>query len=676
MSTRCSAAILRTRGVDFVRRRCSAVWTPPSPSLFIVGAGAGADGGGGAALDGSGLGGAAAFGGSGFAGAGAAAGFDATAPASVSSTATSVCTGTVCPSCTLISARTPAAGAGISASTLSVEISNNGSSRFTGSPTFLSHLLKVPSAIDSPICGINTSTRAMFSPKRFLVPGVWCQKCHRHQEPDTRHLVFRQPSRRFHYIVGLGQDEVLKSRCIRQRHIVRGHPHDRPVEPLKRLLVDARGDLARDATGPRVLVHDQHLVRLLHGRDDRPIIQRQQRPQIEHFHRQAIFVGELVGGFQRFPQRGTVGNYGKMLPLARQARLADRRENFFARGQLFLDPPIQPFVLEIQHGIVIADRGLDQALRVPDRRGIDDFEPGRVQERRLGILRVEWPAPHVPAAGTTHDDGRRQSGPVARRGDVIRQHVVGTGDEVDELHLRNGPEAHVRRAGRGADDRRLGDRRVDHARFAETLGESLSDLECAAIQSDVFAEDEDAIVYPATVRDAKGLIKASIRDDDPVLYLEHKWLYRRIKEQLPAGEEILTPIGQARLAREGKHLSIITYGATLWKSLEAADKLANEDGLSVEVLDLRTLLPLDDGAIVATVKKTNKVLIVHEDTRTGGIAGEIAARINEQAFEWLDGPIMRVTAHDVPLPYAPTLEDFVLPQTDDIVKAARWLARY
>jgi len=188
------------------------------------------------------------------------------------------------------------------------------------------------------------------------------------------------------------------------------------------------------------------------------------------------------------------------------------------------------------------------------------------------------------------------------------------------------------------------------------------------------------IVYPATVRDAKGLIKSSIRDDDPVLFLEHKWLYRRIKDQLPeagaGGEEILTPIGQARMAREGKHLSIISYGATLWKSLEAADKLEKEDGVSVEVLDLRTLLPLDDAAIVATVKKTNKVLIVHEDTRTGGIAGEIAARINEQAFEWLDGPIMRVTAHDVPLPYAPTLEDFVLPQTDDIVKAARWLAAY
>ncbi|HXH62545.1 MAG TPA: alpha-ketoacid dehydrogenase subunit beta [Gemmatimonadales bacterium] len=183
------------------------------------------------------------------------------------------------------------------------------------------------------------------------------------------------------------------------------------------------------------------------------------------------------------------------------------------------------------------------------------------------------------------------------------------------------------------------------------------------------------IVYPATARDAKGLIKSAIRDDDPVLYLEHKWLYRRIKEDLSESDEILTPIGSARVAREGKDLSIITYGATVWKSLEAAEQLAAA-GVDVEILDLRTLLPLDDEAIEATVKKTNKVLIVHEDTRTGGLAGEIAARINERVFEWLDGPIMRVTAHDVPLPYAPTLEDFVLPQTDDIVKAARWLAAY
>src|SRR5207245_571768 len=139
---------------------------------------------------------------------------------------------------------------------------------------------------------------------------------------------------------------------------------------------------------------------------------------------------------------------------------------------------------------------------------------------------------------------------------------------------------------------------------------------------------------------------------------------------------LVTPIGAARLAREGKDLSIVTYGATVWKSLEAAEQLEKEDGVSTEVLDLRTLLPMDDAAIMRTVQKTNKVLIVHEDTRTGGVAGEIAARINEQAFAWLDGPIMRVTAHDVPLPYAPTLEDFVLPQTEDIVKASRWLAAY
>jgi pyruvate/2-oxoglutarate/acetoin dehydrogenase E1 component len=184
------------------------------------------------------------------------------------------------------------------------------------------------------------------------------------------------------------------------------------------------------------------------------------------------------------------------------------------------------------------------------------------------------------------------------------------------------------------------------------------------------------IVAPATARDAKGLIKAAIRDEDPVLYFEHKYLYRRIKEELPETDEVLTPIGQARIAREGKDLSIITWSAMLWKSLDAAERLEREDGLSVEVLDLRTLLPMDDAAIVATVKKTSRVLIVHEDTRTGGVAGEITARINDLAFEWLDAPVRRVCAHDVPLPYAPTLEDFVLPHTDDVVRAARWLARY
>jgi pyruvate/2-oxoglutarate/acetoin dehydrogenase E1 component len=184
------------------------------------------------------------------------------------------------------------------------------------------------------------------------------------------------------------------------------------------------------------------------------------------------------------------------------------------------------------------------------------------------------------------------------------------------------------------------------------------------------------IVCPATARDAKGLIKSAIRDDDPVLYFEHKFLYRRIKEDLPEGEEILTPIGKARTAREGKDLTIITWSAMVWKALVAAEKLEKDDGLSVEVLDLRSLLPMDDEAIMASVRKTNRVLVAHEDTRTGGVAGEITARINDQAFEWLDAPVKRVTAHDVPLPYAPTLEDFVLPQTEDLVTAARWLAAY
>jgi len=183
------------------------------------------------------------------------------------------------------------------------------------------------------------------------------------------------------------------------------------------------------------------------------------------------------------------------------------------------------------------------------------------------------------------------------------------------------------------------------------------------------------IVCPATARDAKGLIKAAIRDDDPVLYFEHKYLYRRVREDLPDGE-VLTPIGPARLARPGRELTVLTWSAMVWQALEAAERLEREDGLSVEVLDLRTLMPMDDEAIVASVRKTNRALVAHEDTRTGGVAAEIVARINELAFEWLDAPVRRVCAHDVPLPYAPTLEDFVLPQTDDLVAACRWVAGY
>ena len=185
------------------------------------------------------------------------------------------------------------------------------------------------------------------------------------------------------------------------------------------------------------------------------------------------------------------------------------------------------------------------------------------------------------------------------------------------------------------------------------------------------------IVYPSTAYDAKGLIKAAIRDDDPVLFFEHKWLYRRpqTKEVLPE-EEYVVPLGKARVAREGKDLTIVTYAAMVHRSLDAAEELEREDGLSVEVLDLRSLLPLDEEAILDSVKKTNRLLVVHEDTRTGGIAGEIAMRVNEKAFEWLDAPVLRVAAADAPIPYSPPLEDYFLPQTEDVVKAARHLANY
>ncbi len=185
------------------------------------------------------------------------------------------------------------------------------------------------------------------------------------------------------------------------------------------------------------------------------------------------------------------------------------------------------------------------------------------------------------------------------------------------------------------------------------------------------------IVYPSTPRDAKGLIKAAIRDDNPVIFEEHKRLYRDpgLREVLPA-EDYVVPIGEARTVRAGRDLTVVTYGRMVHECTAAAHRLEEEDGLDVEILDLRTLLPLDVDAIVASVQRTSRLLIVHEDTRTGGIAGEISMRVNERAFAWLDAPIARVTAIDSPIPYASTLEDYFLPQVADVVTAARYLAAY
>src|SRR5437879_3409116 len=163
------------------------------------------------------------------------------------------------------------------------------------------------------------------------------------------------------------------------------------------------------------------------------------------------------------------------------------------------------------------------------------------------------------------------------------------------------------------------------------------------------------VIYPSTPYDAKGLLKAAVRDNNPVLFFEHKFLYRRIKGEVPA-EDYTVPIGKSVVRREGKHLTIISYAAMMHTSLEAAEALA-EAGIEAEVIDLRPLLPLDEETILQSVKKTNKCLVVHEDTKTGGIAGEIAAILCEKAFDDLDGHVMRVTSLATPATYQPTLGD-------------------
>jgi 2-oxoisovalerate dehydrogenase E1 component beta subunit len=182
------------------------------------------------------------------------------------------------------------------------------------------------------------------------------------------------------------------------------------------------------------------------------------------------------------------------------------------------------------------------------------------------------------------------------------------------------------------------------------------------------------VVAPATAYDAKGLIKAAIRDDNPVIFFEHKFLYRRVKEEIPE-QDYVVPIGKAAVRREGTDIAVITYGAMVWTALDAARELEKE-GLSLEVVDLRSLLPYDEETVLASVRKCSKVILLHEDTRTGGMAGELAALIAEKAFEDLDGPILRVTAPDTPVPFSPPLEEHFLPNAQKVVEAARKLASY
>lgn len=182
------------------------------------------------------------------------------------------------------------------------------------------------------------------------------------------------------------------------------------------------------------------------------------------------------------------------------------------------------------------------------------------------------------------------------------------------------------------------------------------------------------LVAPSTPYDAKGLLKAAIRDPNPVIYFEHKFLYRRIKAVLPQ-DDFVVPIGKADVKRTGSDISVITYGAMVHLALEAAQELAKE-GIEVEVVDLRTLIPLDTDTIYASVRKTSKAIILHEDNKTGGIGAEIAARLTEECFDYLDGPIIRIAPPDTPVPFSTPLEEFYLPKSSDIVVAAKKLTAY
>ncbi|MGB5874801.1 MAG: transketolase C-terminal domain-containing protein, partial [Bacteroidota bacterium] len=183
------------------------------------------------------------------------------------------------------------------------------------------------------------------------------------------------------------------------------------------------------------------------------------------------------------------------------------------------------------------------------------------------------------------------------------------------------------------------------------------------------------IVAPSTPLDAKGLMKAAVRDNNPVLFIEYKYLYRRLRDEIPE-REYEVPIGRGEIKREGDDLAIITYGSTVLTSLEAAARMSQESGVETRVVDLRSLAPLDTELVLATAREVGKVLIVHEDNLTGGVGAEVSAIIADQAFQYLDAPVRRVASLDTPVPFAPTLEEFVLPATQNILDALMALNRF
>jgi 2-oxoisovalerate dehydrogenase E1 component beta subunit len=181
------------------------------------------------------------------------------------------------------------------------------------------------------------------------------------------------------------------------------------------------------------------------------------------------------------------------------------------------------------------------------------------------------------------------------------------------------------------------------------------------------------IMCPAFPSDAKGLLKSAIRDDNPSMFLEHKWIYRRIKEPVSEDPDLLVPISSADVKREGSDVSIVTYGAMVHKALEAADALAQR-GISAEIVDLRTVYPFDEESVLRSIEKTSRALVLYESYRFLGIGAEVAATIAERAFEHLDAPVVRLAPPNVPVPFSPPLEDAFLPQVADIETAVDRLA--
>jgi 2-oxoisovalerate dehydrogenase E1 component beta subunit len=183
------------------------------------------------------------------------------------------------------------------------------------------------------------------------------------------------------------------------------------------------------------------------------------------------------------------------------------------------------------------------------------------------------------------------------------------------------------------------------------------------------------VICPAFPTDAKGLLKAAIRDDNPCVFFEHKWIYRRIKENVPEDPDFVVPIGKAEVKRDGEDVSIVTYGAMVHKALEAAEELADR-GISAEIVDLRTIYPLDKEAILESVTKTSRVLVLYESLKFLGVGSEVSAIIAEEAFESLDAPVMRLAPPDTPVPFSPPLEDAFLPQVDDIIDSVDKLSKW